>query len=174
MAFLLARLEAENGRIEKDPKAARAHTEEVRPPSLHQLKKLMDNPDPATLRYSMLPSPPPLTDLDFYAALVNDYHRTASKLPFLLSKKIRSGVPPPLRGVVWMSMSGARDSNLEATYDRLQGESSPYEQMIGKDLGRTFPGVDIFSIEDGQGQRMMGRVLRAFSIHDSEIGYCQG
>ncbi|KAK6537719.1 hypothetical protein TWF694_011887 [Orbilia ellipsospora] len=173
-SFLLARLEKENSRIVNDPKAARPATEQNRPPSLHQLKKLMDNPDPATLRYSMLPSPPPLTDLDFYAALVNDYHRTAVKLPFLLSKKIRSGIPPPLRGVVWMSISGARDSVLEATYDRLQGESSPYEHLIGKDLDRTFPGVDIFSTAGGEGQRMLGRVLRAFSIYDTQIGYCQG
>ncbi|KAF3918588.1 hypothetical protein AA313_de0201863 [Arthrobotrys entomopaga] len=173
-SFLLARLEKENSRIVNDPKAARPATEQNRPPSLHQLKKLMDNPDPATLRYSMLPSPPPLTDLDFYAALVNDYHRTAVKLPFLLSKKVRSGIPPPLRGVVWMSISGARDSVLEATYDRLQGESSPYEHLIGKDLDRTFPGVDIFSTAGGEGQRMLGRVLRTFSIYDAQIGYCQG
>jgi hypothetical protein len=79
---------------------------------MHQLKKLMDNPDSAPLRYSMLPSPPPLTDLDFYAALVNDYPKTAMKLPFLLSKKIRSGIPPPIRGVVWISMSAARDASL--------------------------------------------------------------
>ncbi|KAK6507362.1 hypothetical protein TWF481_005799 [Arthrobotrys musiformis] len=172
--FLLARLEKENSRLVNDPKAARAVPGQPRPPSLHHLKKLMDNPDPATLRYSMLPSPPPLTDLDFYAALVNDYHRTAMKLPFLLSKKIRSGIPPPLRGVVWISMSGARDSNLESTYDRLQGESSPYEHLIGKDLDRTFPGVDIFSTAGGEGQRMLGRVLRAFSVYDTQIGYCQG
>ncbi|KAF3935905.1 hypothetical protein ABW20_dc0105218 [Dactylellina cionopaga] len=173
-SFLLARLERENSRIVNDPKAARPIAGQDRPPSLHQLKKLMDNPDPATLRYSMLPSPPPLTDLDFYAALVNDYHRTAMKLPFLLSKKIRSGIPPPLRGVVWISMSAARDSVLEATYDRLQGESSPYEHLIGKDLDRTFPGVDIFSTAGGEGQRMLGRVLRAFSVYDTQIGYCQG
>ncbi|KAF3285710.1 hypothetical protein TWF132_009218 [Orbilia oligospora] len=172
--FLLARLEKENSRLVNDPKAARAVPGQPRPPSLHHLKKLMDNPDPATLRYSMLPSPPPLTDLDFYAALVNDYHRTAMRLPFLLSKKIRSGIPPPLRGVVWISMSGARDSNLESTYDRLQGESSPYEHLIGKDLDRTFPGVDIFSTAGGEGQRMLGRVLRAFSVYDTQIGYCQG
>ncbi|KAF3942334.1 hypothetical protein ABW19_dt0207815 [Dactylella cylindrospora] len=173
-SFLLARLEKENSRIVNDPKAARPVVEQKRPPSLHQLRKLMDNPDPATLRYSMLPSPPPLTDLDFYGALVNDYTRTAMKLPFLLSKKIRAGIPPPLRGVVWISMSGARDSSLETTYDRLQGESSPYEHLIGKDLGRTFPGVDIFSTAGGEGQRMLGRVLRAFSVYDTQIGYCQG
>ncbi|KAL7276788.1 hypothetical protein RUND412_000212 [Rhizina undulata] len=169
-AFLLARLENENKRLEKDPKALHIHPE--RPPSLAQLRRLMDNPDPKTLRYSMLPSPPPLTDLDFYAAVVTDYNRAASKLPFLLSKKIREGIPPPLRGVVWISMSGARDSNLEGLYDQLLGETSPYEHLIGKDIGRT--GLEMFRQEGGEGQKMLGRVLRAFSIYDTQIGYCQG
>ncbi|KAA8914527.1 rab-GTPase-TBC domain-containing protein [Sphaerosporella brunnea] len=170
-AFLLARLEQENKRLEKDPKAALMQHPE-RPPSLAKLRHMMDNPDPNTLRYSMLPAPPPLTDLEFYAALVSDYNKAASKLPFLLSKKIRSGIPPPLRGVVWTAMSGARDCNLEGLYDQLLGETSPYEQLIGKDVGRT--GLEMFSQEGGEGQRMLGRVLRAFSIYDTQIGYCQG
>ncbi|KAG0137964.1 putative GTPase activating protein (Evi5) [Tuber indicum] len=169
-AFLLARLEQENKRLEKDPKALHIHPE--RPPSLAQLKRMMDKPDPETLRYSMLPAPPPLTDLEFYAALVADYNRAASKLPHLLSKKIRGGIPPPLRGVVWIAMSGARDSSLEGLYDQLLGETSPYEHLIGKDIGRT--GLEMFKQEGGEGQRMLGRVLRAFSIYDAQIGYCQG
>lgn len=169
-AFLLARLEQENNRIAKDPKALLIHPE--RPPSLAQLKRMMDKPDPQSFRYSMLPTPPPLTDLDFYAALVSDYKRAALKLPHLLSKKIHEGVPPPLRGVVWIAMSGARDSNLEGLYDQLLGETSPYEHLIGKDIGRT--GLEMFRQEGGEGQRMLGRVLRAFSIYDTQIGYCQG
>jgi hypothetical protein len=115
-----------------------------------------------------------MTDLEFYAALVQDYARTAQYLPTLLSKKIRNGIPPPLRGVVWQSMSGARDSLLEDQFDRLCGESSPYEGIIGKDLGRSFPGVEMFRDPEGDGQRMLGRVLKCFSLYDHKIGYCQG
>lgn len=168
--FLLARLEQENKRLEQDPKAL--HTHPDRPPSLAKLRQMMDNPDPNTLRYSMLPPKLLLTDLDFYAAVVADYNRAASRLPVLLSTKIRGGIPPPLRGVVWIAASGARDCNLEGLYDQLLGESSPYEQLIGKDVGRT--GLDMFKQEGGEGQRMLGRVLRAFSVYDSQIGYCQG
>lgn len=121
----------------------------------------------------MLP-PPPMTDLEFYAALVKDYKQTAARLPTLLSNKIRKGIPPPLRGVVWQSMSGARDAALEEQYERLSGESSPYEVIIGKDLGRSFPGVDMFRDPEGDGQRMLGRVLKCFSLYDTKIGYCQG
>ncbi|RDL33763.1 Ypt of gyp1p [Venustampulla echinocandica] len=180
-ALLLARLEQENNLLATNPKSGIAKTQAVeirnrsqsRPPSIQHLKKLVNGPTPLSLRYSMIPAPP-MTDLEFYAALVQDYTRTAQCLPTLLSKKIRSGIPPPLRGVVWQSMSGARDRLLEDQFDRLCGESSPYEGIIGKDLGRSFPGVEMFRDPDGDGQRMLGRVLKCFSLYDQKIGYCQG
>ncbi|KAK4185081.1 rab-GTPase-TBC domain-containing protein [Podospora australis] len=138
-----------------------------------QLKKMVTGPAPPELRYSTLP-PTPMTELEFYLALVKDPQQTAARLPTLLSNKIRKGIPPPLRGVVWQSMAGARDSALEEIFERLSGESSPYEGVISKDLGRSFPGVDMFRDPEGDGQRMLGRVLKCFSLYDTKIGYCQG
>ncbi|KAK4160752.1 rab-GTPase-TBC domain-containing protein [Cladorrhinum sp. PSN259] len=138
-----------------------------------QLKKMVSGPTPSALRYSTLP-PTPMTELEFYLALVKDPQQTAARLPTLLSNKLRKGVPPPLRGVVWQSMAGARDSALEEVYERLSGESSPYEGVISKDLGRSFPGVEMFRDPEGDGQRMLGRVLKCFSLYDTKIGYCQG
>ncbi|RDW79505.1 GTPase activating protein (Evi5)-like protein [Coleophoma cylindrospora] len=182
-SLLLARLEQENNLIATNPKSGIVKVESPiektkargmpRPPSIQQLKKMVNGPTPSALRYSVLP-PPPMTELEFWGALVQDYTRTAQRLPTLLSKKIRGGVPPPLRGVVWQSMSGARDRLLEDQFDRLCGESSPYEGIIGKDLGRSFPGVDMFRDPEGDGQRMLGRVLKCFSLYDHKIGYCQG
>ncbi|KAG5932488.1 hypothetical protein E4U53_001337 [Claviceps sorghi] len=178
-ALLLARLEQENAKLATNPKSVKVQAVEKlscskpRPPSMAHLRKLVNGPTPSALRYSMLP-PPPMTDLEFYAALVKDYQQTAARLPTLLSNKIRKGIPPPLRGVVWQSMSGARDSALEEQYERFCGESSPYELLIGKDLGRSFPGVDMFRDPDGDGQRMLGKVLKSFSLYDTKIGYCQG
>lgn len=182
-ALLLARLEQENNLLATNPKSGIVKVQVVekprprqsRPPSIQALKRLVNGPISSTspLRYSMIQAPP-MTDLEFYAALVQDYTRTAQCLPTLLSKKIRSGIPPPLRGVVWQSMSGARDALLEDQFDRLCGESSPYEGIIGKDLGRSFPGVDMFRDPEGDGQKMLGRVLKCFSLYDYKIGYCQG
>ncbi|KAH6895433.1 rab-GTPase-TBC domain-containing protein [Thelonectria olida] len=183
-ALLLARLEQENAKLATNPKSVkvqgvdratvgRSAVSKPRPPSMAQLRQMVQGPTPPALRYSMLP-PPPMTDLEFYAALVKDYQQTAARLPTLLSNKIRKGIPPPLRGVVWQSMSGARDSGLEEQYERLCGETSPYEVIIGKDLGRSFPGVDMFRDPEGDGQRMLGRVLKCFSLYDTKIGYCQG
>ncbi|KAL7628943.1 hypothetical protein AAE478_000460 [Parahypoxylon ruwenzoriense] len=178
-ALLLARLEQENNKLATNPKSVKVKvveqpaTRRPRPPSMAQMRHMVNGPTPMALRYSVLP-PPPMTDLEFYMALVKDYQQTAARLPTLLSKKIRKGVPPPLRGVVWQSMAGARDSSLLEQFDRLSGEVSPYEGIIGKDLGRSFPGVDMFRDPDGDGQRMLGRVLKCFSLYDQKIGYCQG
>ena len=180
-SMLLARLDEENERLATNPKTVKVQTpgrpsspkRKTRPPSTAQLQQMVTGPAPPALRYSMLP-PPPLTDLEFYAAVVKDYQQTAARLPTLLANKIRKGIPPPLRGVVWQSMSGARDPALEEIFDQLADEPSPYEGLISKDLGRSFPGVDMFRDPEGDGQRMLGRVLKCFSLYDQKIGYCQG
>lgn len=176
MALLLARLEQENNALATDPKSGlKARTRsQSRPPSIHQLKRLVEEEDPSSVRFSLLPSPPPMTELEFWAALVRDYPQTVQRLPTLTLNKIRGGIPAPLRGVVWQSMTGARDRLIEDQYERLCGESSPYENIISKDIGRSFPGVEMFMDSDGEGQKMMGRVLKCFSLYDHKIGYCQG
>ncbi|KAJ5448592.1 Protein of unknown function DUF3405 [Penicillium cf. griseofulvum] len=179
-ALLLARLEQENNALATNPKSGisevpqgKIHQRQSRSESLHQIKRLIRDPARAELRYSQLP-PPPMTELEFWAALVADYHQTAHRLPTLTSNKIQQGVPPPLRGVVWPSLAGARDPNLLNEFQRLSGESSPYDGLIGKDIGRSFPNVEMFRDPNGEGQQMLGRVLRCFSLYDTKIGYCQG
>lgn len=185
--FLLARLEQENAKFSSDPKSAvNKHVARVRgksrPPSMAQLKRLVSQQDTTSARYSMsqdaqehLPDePPPMTELEFWAALVQDYPSTASRLPTLTTTKIRAGIPPPLRGVVWTSMAGARDKSLDESFEKLKDEKSSYEGIINKDVGRSFPGVELFRDAEGEGQKMLGRVLKCFSLHDKDIGYCQG
>ncbi|CAI7598811.1 unnamed protein product [Penicillium viridicatum] len=179
-ALLLARLEQENNALATNPKSGihevpdgKIHQRQSRSESLHHIKRLIRDPARAELRYSQLP-PPPMTELEFWAALVADYHQTAQRLPTLTSNKIQGGVPPPLRGVVWPSLAGARDPNLLNEFQRLSGESSPYDGLIGKDIGRSFPNVEMFRDPNGEGQQMLGRVLRCFSLYDTKIGYCQG
>jgi hypothetical protein len=177
MALLLARLEQENNALTADPKStlktARARSQS-RPPSMGQLKRLVEEQDASQMRFSQLPSPPPMTELEFWGALVRDYPQTVQRLPTLTLNKIRGGIPAPLRGVVWQSASGARAKLIEDQYDTLCGESSPYENIINKDLGRSFPGVEMFKDPEGEGQKMLGRVLKCFSLYDNKIGYCQG
>ncbi|KAK1147521.1 hypothetical protein N8T08_000862 [Aspergillus melleus] len=180
-SLLLARLEQENNALATNPKSGLANvakSQEIqqrpsRSQSLHHIKRLINDDPRSSLRYSQLP-PPPMTELEFWAALVADYPQTAQRLPTLTSNKIRGGVPPPLRGVVWPSLAGARDTTLLAEYQRLCGETSPYEGIIGKDIGRSFPNVEMFRDPHGEGQQMLARVLKCFSLYDTKIGYCQG
>jgi hypothetical protein len=178
MALLLARLEQENNALMSDSKAginkaARARSQS-RPPSFGQLKRLVQEDEASQVRFSQLPSPPPMTELEFWAALVRDYPQTVQRLPTLSLNKIRGGIPAPLRGVVWQSASGSREKLIEDQYDTLCGESSPHENIINKDLGRSFPGVEMFKDPEGEGQKMLGRVLKCFSLYDHKVGYCQG
>lgn len=174
--MLLARLEQENDALAVDPKSGLPNNprpkRSSRPPSVQEIKKLVDD-ESSSLRYSQLPAPR-MTELEFWAALVADYPHTAQKLPTMTSNKIRAGIPPPLRSVVWPSIAGAVDSSLHEEFDRLCGETSPYEGIIGKDIGRSFPYVEMFSDPNGEGQQMLARVLKCFSLYDANIGYCQG
>ena len=176
-AFLLAQLEQANNALATDPKSGLKTVRpraQSRPPSVYQLRRMVEDPASPNPRFSILPSPPPMTELEFWTALVQDYPQTAQRLPTLTSNKIRVGIPPPLRGVVWMSLAGARDIELENKFDSLCNLTSPHEGAISKDIGRSFPGVEMFRDADGNGQRMLGRVLTAFSLYDPQIGYCQG
>lgn len=46
------------------------------------------------------------------------------------------------------------------------------DEVIGRDINRTFPEHPQFGFE--QGQQALYRVLKAYSLHDLEVGYCQG
>lgn len=60
-------------------------------------------------------------------------------------------------------------------YDQLQHHGdSKWEGQILLDVDRTYPNHIKFREVGGEGQRTLFRILRAYSIHDSEVGYCQG
>ena len=60
------------------------------------------------------------------------------------------------------------------SYPFLLKEESETEQVIVWDLSRTFPAHDFFKDAKGDGQRLLYNLNKAYSIYDSEIGYCQG
>jgi hypothetical protein len=113
-------------------------------------------------------------DWDFWTALIQDYTAVATKLPHLLAAKLQQGSPSKLRGLIWQSMSQASSTYLETMYSQLLSESSPYDKIIQRDLARTFPSVEMFKKENGRGQTMLWNVLRAYSLYDPLVGYCQG
>lgn len=67
---------------------------------------------------------------------------------------------------------------LETTYSTLLKQTSPHEKAIMRDLSRTFPNHEYFK-EGGEpgtgtGQENLFNVVKAYSLYDEDVGYCQG
>ncbi|ETW80423.1 hypothetical protein HETIRDRAFT_409881 [Heterobasidion irregulare TC 32-1] len=113
-------------------------------------------------------------DWEFWGSVVSDYQTFASEHGDRLARAIEKGVPDSLRGMMWQLMSTSKDVELENTYIKLLKESSPHEKAITRDLGRTFPHHTFFTDNQGIGQENLFNVLKAYSIYDPQVGYCQG
>eukprot|EP00117_Sycon_ciliatum_P035215 scpid28342/ scgid26743/ Rab GTPase-activating protein 1; GAP and centrosome-associated protein; Rab6 GTPase-activating protein GAPCenA len=86
----------------------------------------------------------------------------------------KGGVPEPLRGRVWEMLAGlTADSDLLDNFRVLVTKESPQERIILEDINRTYPAHEYFR-EDGEGQRALYKISKAYSIYDKEVGYCQG
>ncbi|KAJ3036111.1 hypothetical protein HDV00_003087 [Rhizophlyctis rosea] len=112
-------------------------------------------------------------DVEFWNSIIEDYS-SAYKIPHLLSAKVRAGIPPHLRAKIWTILSGAQKERFESLYPLLLKQDSPFERIIQRDLPRTFPKLDMFKEEGGEGQKKLYNLLKAYSIFDAEVGYCQG
>lgn len=184
---MLARLERQNGLLDTDPKSVCIESNVLKG-NLSTLHRLIA--DSTTLNAPNSDAVDPMSstnaavlepqagdeeiDWEFWGMLVQDYNAVASKLPHLLSARVRQGLPSKLRGLIWQSMSQASSTYLETMYTQLLKEHSPYERIIQRDLARTFPQIDMFKEEGGKGQEMLGNILKAYSLYDPHVGYCQG
>jgi hypothetical protein len=63
---------------------------------------------------------------------------------------------------------------LDDAYVELLKLPSNYEKMIIRDLARTFPKHEFFKNSNGLGQESLFNVMKAYSLYDVEVGYCQG
>ncbi|KAJ2782412.1 hypothetical protein H4R18_002282 [Coemansia javaensis] len=115
-----------------------------------------------------------LADGEFWRAVIGDADGLRARAPLHLSAKVRAGVPPAVRGVVWQTLTQARSTYLQTVYSQLVQEHSPHERVIRRDLPRTFPRVPVFKSEGGEAQQRLFRILKAYSLYDAEVGYCQG
>ncbi|KAI0277605.1 rab-GTPase-TBC domain-containing protein [Russula aff. rugulosa BPL654] len=113
-------------------------------------------------------------DWAFWGIVMSDYQGFASENSEQLARAIERGIPSNLRGMVWQLMSASKDSEMEATYLKFLKETSPHEKAITRDLGRTFPQHEFFTDGQGIGQENLFNVLKAYSIYDPQVGYCQG
>ncbi|KAL8624029.1 hypothetical protein ACOMHN_041619 [Nucella lapillus] len=97
---------------------------------------------------------------------------------------VKKGVPRELRGMVWKFLalqqtchSGAENCSsdmYEVPYTDLLEHFSSDQHAILIDLGRTFPGHPYFVKPLGPGQVSLFNLLKAYSLLDTDVGYCQG
>lgn len=113
-------------------------------------------------------------DWDFWGIVISDYTGFAAERPEELAQAIAKGIPATLRGMMWQHMAASKDLELESTYIKLLKETSTHEKSITRDLGRTFPHHAFFTDGHGIGQENLFNVLKAYSLHDPQVGYCQG
>ncbi|KAJ3749834.1 rab-GTPase-TBC domain-containing protein [Lentinula raphanica] len=116
----------------------------------------------------------PGIDWDFWGSVISDYQKFASERSEELAQAIAKGIPPSLRGMMWQLMAASKDPEIEITYLKLLKETSIHEKAILRDLGRTFPHHEFFTDGQGIGQENLYNVLKAYSIYDPQVGYCQG
>lgn len=187
----MAQIERQNALLDEDPKSVCIQSNELKAHFSTLQRLIIDSTNTPSQEdeevQASIPTSPlktafsysPATDdgnidWEFWGALIDDFPNVALKLPHLVSAKLRAGVPQKLRGLVWQAMSQAASLNLEAVYPQLIQERSPYDRVIQRDLARTFPHVEMFKKEGGDGQKAMEHVLKAYSLYDSYVGYCQG
>ncbi|KAI8331876.1 rab-GTPase-TBC domain-containing protein [Chlamydoabsidia padenii] len=188
--YLLSRLERQNALLQADPKSISMEANRLQA-DFETLRQLVMDNSTVMPTVGLLSSPDminqggpshlsssSISDWDFWQCLVDDFPRAVAKLPHLVSAKLlHGGIPHPLRGVLWQAMAQSSSTRLETMYDGLvnnTSDPSPYARVIQRDLSRTFPTVDMFKCDGGQGQQAMERILTSYSIYDVQVGYCQG
>jgi len=109
-----------------------------------------------------------------WSPLLKNWEESERKSQKLIRQLARQGIPAQLRGMAWQLMAGAHDQELKDKYPVLITKVSPFERQIQRDLTRTFPEHSFFKDRDGLGQESLLNVMKAYSVYDREVGYCQG
>lgn len=93
-----------------------------------------------------------------------------------IKELVRRGVPSNLRAKIWKLLAKAQETSPQTSehYQSLLRSSSNCEKLIQRDIARTYPEIEYFKDESGPGQEGLFNVIKAYSIHDEEVGYCQG
>ncbi|XP_070500224.1 TBC1 domain family member 4 isoform X3 [Chironomus tepperi] len=103
----------------------------------------------------------------------------------LFLQTIKSGVPRIVRGEVWKMLAmqynkshqvpdHSEFSNFNVPYNEILKNLTEQQHAIFMDIGRTFPNHEYYKAPFGMGQLSLFNILKAYSILDPELGYCQG
>ncbi|XP_044105813.1 TBC1 domain family member 4 isoform X5 [Neovison vison] len=96
---------------------------------------------------------------------------------------LKEGVPKSRRGEIWQFLAlqyrlrhrlPNKQQPPDISYKELLKQLTAQQHAILVDLGRTFPTHPYFSAQLGAGQLSLFNLLKAYSLLDQEVGYCQG
>ncbi|KAM9857089.1 EVI5-like protein [Aulostomus maculatus] len=162
---LLAKLEEQNRLLEADSKSMRSMTG-----SRRNSGSSLVSSSSASSNLSHLEEDTWI----LWGRIVNEWEEWRRKKDKLLKELIRKGIPHHFRAIVWQLLGNATDMPVKNQYSELLKMSSPCEKLIRRDIARTYPEHEFFKGQDSLGQEVLFNVMKAYSLVDREVGYCQG
>ncbi|XP_040215960.1 ecotropic viral integration site 5 protein homolog isoform X4 [Rana temporaria] len=109
-----------------------------------------------------------------WGRIVNEWEEVYRKKEKPIKELVRKGIPHHFRAIVWQLLCNAQNMPIKEQYSELLKMTSPCEKLIRRDIARTYPEHDFFKEKDSLGQEVLFNVMKAYSLVDREVGYCQG
>ncbi|XP_075901236.1 ecotropic viral integration site 5 protein homolog isoform X3 [Nelusetta ayraudi] len=109
-----------------------------------------------------------------WGRIVNEWEDVRKKKEKQLKELVRLGIPHHFRAIVWQLLCNAQNMPIKDQYSELLKMTSPCEKLIRRDIARTYPEHEFFKEKDSLGQEVLFNVMKAYSLVDREVGYCQG
>ncbi|XP_074859493.1 ecotropic viral integration site 5 protein homolog isoform X9 [Carettochelys insculpta] len=109
-----------------------------------------------------------------WGRIVNEWEDVHKKKEKQIKELVRKGIPHHFRAIVWQLLCSAQSMPIKDQYSELLKMTSPCEKLIRRDIARTYPEHDFFKEKDSLGQEVLFNVMKAYSLVDREVGYCQG
>uniref|UniRef100_A0A3Q2CVR3 Ecotropic viral integration site 5b n=1 Tax=Cyprinodon variegatus TaxID=28743 RepID=A0A3Q2CVR3_CYPVA len=109
-----------------------------------------------------------------WGRIVNEWEEVRKKKEKQLKDLVRKGIPHHFRAIVWQLLCNAQNLPIKDQYSELLKMTSPCEKLIRRDIARTYPEHEFFKEKDSLGQEVLFNVMKAYSLVDREVGYCQG
>ncbi|KAI9320674.1 rab-GTPase-TBC domain-containing protein [Dichotomocladium elegans] len=90
-------------------------------------------------------------------------------------KLVRSGIPASVRARVWQFLAESQTYSKKGLYENLcKRPRTKIYPVIERDIARCYPDHIQFLDENGQGQRDLSKILKAYSHYNPDLEYCQG
>ncbi|XP_075800609.1 ecotropic viral integration site 5 protein homolog isoform X5 [Microtus pennsylvanicus] len=109
-----------------------------------------------------------------WGRIVNEWDDARKKKEKQVKELVRKGIPHHFRAIVWQLLCNAQSMSIKDQYSELLKMTSPCEKLIRRDIARTYPEHSFFKEKDSLGQEVLFNVMKAYSLVDREVGYCQG